>query len=234
MKRVLAVLAVAVAVGACGGGSATTIRVFAAASLMKAFTDGRASGATFDFAGSNALVTRIEQGAPADVIATADSKNMDKLVAAGLVDRPVVFARNQLEIAVQPGNPKGITGIEDLRRTGIVLVLGAPGVPAGDYARQVLDAGVTPRSLESDVKAAIAKVTTHEADATIAYATDVDAAGATVTGVPLPADRQPVIEYPIAVVKATKRRADAEAFVRSAVSGEVQASLRRAGFLPPR
>ncbi len=222
-----------------------SITVFGAASLTGAFNTAKASLSasnpglhlTYEFAGSNTLVTQIEQGAPADVFASADAANMQKLVAAGLVDPPVTFARNQLEIAVAPGNPKHVTGLADLSKPGLRLVLEAPGVPAGDYARQALNRlhlSVSPVSLETDVKSAIAKVSSGEADATVVYVTDVKAAGPTVSGVKIPDAVQPVITYPIAVVKATRNADASQAFVDSAVSGDVQRALEAAGFLPPR
>ncbi|MGH3850629.1 MAG: substrate-binding domain-containing protein, partial [Pseudonocardiaceae bacterium] len=115
---------------------------------------------SFDLGGSNTLVAQIMQGAPADDYASAYTKNMQALVTAGLVDAPVTFATNKLEIAVAPGNPKHIAGLADLAKPGVSADLAAVGVPAGDYARQVLGEGnitVTPVSLETDVKAAIAK-----------------------------------------------------------------------------
>ena len=137
---------------------------------------------------------------------------------------------------VAPGNPKGITGLADLAKPGVTVVLEAPGVPAGDYTRQVLTSkGITvsPKSLETDVKSALAKVTSGEADATVVYVTDVAAAKSTVTGVTIPDADQPSITYPIAVVKASSNQAAAAAFVQSAVSGEVQKDLIAAGFLAP-
>jgi molybdate transport system substrate-binding protein len=256
----------ALCLGACSSGSSTkastatssttgappttaaaitgSLSVFAAASLTGAFNAAKMkltaanSGLTltYNFAGSNALVTQITQGAPADVFASADTKNMQKLVDAGLVDPPVTFAKNKLEIAVAAGNPKNITGLADLAKPGVSVVLEAVGVPAGDYTRQILTAQhltVTPKSLETDVKSAIAKVTTGEADATVVYVTDVTAAGSKVAGVTVPDNLQPSITYPIAVVKATKNQAGAQAFVNSAVSGDVQKALEAAGFLPP-
>ena len=221
-----------------------TLNVFAAASLTGAFNSAKTTltaanpGLTlsYNFAGSSTLVAQITQGAPADVFASADTKNMQKLVTAGLVETPVTFASNKLEIAVAPGNPKKITGPADLAKAGVTVVLEAPGVPAGDYARSVLASQhitVTPKSLETDVKSALAKVTSGEADATVVYVTDVSAAGSAVTGVTIPDSLQPQITYPIAVVKATKNHATAEAFVASAVSGDIQKALRAAGFLPP-
>ena len=221
-----------------------TLDVFAAASLTAAFNSAKATLAasnsglslTYNFAGSNALVTQIQQGDPADVFASADTKNMDKLVAAGLVETPATFARTRLEIAVAPGNPKHITGLSDLAKTGVTVVLEAVGVPAGDYTRSVLASQhitVNAKSMETDVKSALAKVASGEADATVVYVTDVQAAGSTVTGITIPDSLQPTITYPIAVVKATKDHATAQAFVDSAVSGEVQKALEAAGFLPP-
>lgn len=219
-----------------------TVTVLAAASLTAGFNEARTALAatyprltvTYGFAGSNALAAQIQQGAPADVFASADRKNMTALVSAGLVDPPVVFARNKLQIAVAAGNPKHVTGLADLARPDVSIVLEAPGVPAGDYTRQVATkAGVTlrPRSLETDVRSALTKLTSGEVDATVVYATDVRAAGAKVSGVDLPDDQQPAIEYPIAVVKATRNRPAAEAFVRSATSGEVQEALVAQGFI---
>ena len=221
-----------------------SLNVFAAASLTGAFNAAKTTltGAnpgltlTYNFAGSNTLVSQITQGAPADVFASADTKNMQKLVDAGLVNAPVTFAKNKLEIAVAAGNPKNITGLADLAKPGVTVVLEAVGVPAGDYTRQVLAAQsitVTPKSLETDVKSALAKVTSGEADATVVYVTDVTAAGAKVAGVTIPDANQPAITYPIAVVKASKNAAAAQAFVDSAISGDVQKALEAAGFLPP-
>jgi len=218
--------------------------VFAAASLTGAFNSAKPQleasnpslSLTYNFGGSNALVTQIEQGAPADVFASADQTNMNKLVTANMVETPVIFAKNKLEIAVAPGNPKNITSLQDLTKPGITVVLGEPGLPAGDYTRQVeqqLRISITPKSLCPDVKTCITQVTSGEADATVVYLTDVKATGSKVTGVPIPDNIQPAISYPIAVVKATKNQAAAQAFVQSAVSGTVQQSLLAAGFIAP-
>jgi molybdate transport system substrate-binding protein len=221
-----------------------SLNVFAAASLTSAFNAAKTAlttsdpglSLTFNYAGSNTLVTQIQQGAPADVFASADQKNMDKLVAAGLVETPVTFAKNKLEIAVGPGNPKHITSLQDLAKPGLTVVLEAPGVPAGDYTRQVeqqLGINITPKSLAPDVKTAITGVTSGEADATVVYVTDVTAAGSKVAGVPVPDNLQPSITYPIAVVKATHNHAATAGFMQSAVSGEVQKALLAQGFIAP-
>ena len=135
----------------------------------------------FNYAGTPTLVTQIEQGAPADVFASADTTNMDKLTADGFAaGASKVFARNQLEIVVAPGNPKGIKGLADLAKAGVIYISEAPTVPAGKYSLQALaSAGVkvTPKSLETSVTAVISKIELGEADAGIVYTTDVKAAG---------------------------------------------------------
>lgn len=229
-----------------GGAPAVTgsINVFAAASLTEAFNQAKdpftqarqGLSVTYNFAGSNALVTMTQQGAPADVFASADEANMNKLVMAGLVEPPVTFARNKLAIVVAPGNPRNIASLADLAKPGLTVVLAAPGVPVGEYTKEALakaNVTVTPRSLETDVKAALTKVTSGEADASVVYVTDVAAAGNKAQGVEIPSDLNISALYPAAVVKATKNRAAAEAFVASATGGEVQESLQTAGFGAP-
>jgi len=221
-----------------------SLTVFAAASLTEAFNDEKAALATAhrelrltnSFAGTSSLVTQIQQGAPADVFASADEKNMQKLVDAGLVDVPMTFARNKLEIAVAAGNPKHITALADLARSDLRVVLVDPSVPAGTYSQQALGkAGVTvkPKSQELDVRSALAKVTSGEADATIVYVTDVRAAGAQAVGVDIPDADNVVAVYPIAVVKASAHHDAAAAYVDEIVSGTGQRALAGRGFLPP-
>lgn len=229
-----------------GRGSATlsgSLTVFAAKSLTEAFGDENkvfrrsAPGVRvrYDFAGSQQLVEQIRQGAPADVFAAADEKTMGKLLEAGLVQAPVIFARNRLQIAVGPGNPKGIHRLEDLARRDVTLVLADPSVPAGSYSSQVLtrtQVSVNPRSLELDVKSALAKVTSGEADATIVYVSDVRAAAGKARGIVIPDDQNVIATYPIAVVKASEHRAAALAFIDQVRSRAGQATLARRGFLP--
>ena len=217
------------------------ITVFAAASLTEAFTASSTAlpqvRPTFSFGGSQQLVTQLLQGATADVVATADAPSMERLVEASLVETPVTFARTTLVIAVQPGNPRGVTGLADLARPGLVVVLADPSVPAGRYARQVLDRAsvrVAPRSFELDVKAALAKVAAGEADAALVYATDVrgSAGRADAVTFPQPAAAEAAVSYRIAVVRSTRHRPAAEAFVTAATAGPVQAALAAAGFTP--
>ena len=229
---------------ACGSSTDSlgvpNVEVFAAASLTDAFKSLGSSyhlaSVQFNFAGTPTLVSQIEQGAQADVFASADTTNMDKLVADGLASgQPKVFAHNQLEIVVAPGNPKGITGLADLARPGLIYISAGPTVPAGKYAAQALaKAGVTvhPKSLETDVKSVVSKIELGEADAGIVYTTDVKAAGTKVAGVPIPAADNVVATYPIVDVKATKNSGAAAAFIKFVLSSEGQATLARYGFQP--
>ena len=224
--------------------AAGPVTVFAAASLTESLTDAQRAlkseqprlDITYNFGGSGALVTQIQQGAPADVIATADTASMQKLVDAGLVESPMTFAKNKLQILVAPGNPKNIRGLSDLARDDITFVTEDDTVPAGKYAAQALetaDVTVNPVSKETDVKSAVAKVTSGEADATIVYVTDVTAAGSKGTGVTIPDDQNVVATYLIAVLKAANDHDAAQAFVDAMVNGDGQASLARHGFLSP-
>jgi molybdate transport system substrate-binding protein len=225
-----------------GEGAATReLTVFAAASLTEAFTDIAADftaaepdvKVVFSFAGSNDLVTQIRQGAPADVLATADTGTMDD--AGDLVTDPQPFAANTLIIAVAPGNPLGITGLGDLARADIKLVLAAPEVPAGKYAGEILSAAgveVEPVSLEVTVKGVVTKVALGEADAGIVYVTDVAAAGGDIDGVTIPEDENVVAVYPLGAVAASQNADDASAFVDFVLSADGQRILADHGFLP--
>jgi molybdate transport system substrate-binding protein len=221
-----------------------SITVFAASSLTDAFTR---IGATFEkarpgakvhltFAGSSTLAAQIQQGATGDVFASADQATTQKLVDAGLVSgSPSVFARNRLQIVVAPGNPKHIGGLSDLSRAGLVVLLCAPPVPCGRYATQALRAAgvaVTPASQEADVKAVVSKVAMGEADAGIAYVTDVKAARAGVQGVDIPARFNVTADYTIAVLREAQHAALARAFI-SYVLADGQQILARGGFAAP-
>jgi molybdate transport system substrate-binding protein len=245
--------ALALLVAACGSspsGSAASsatpmsgaISVFAAASLTDSFKalgtsfQQAHSGVTvqFNFAGTPTLLTQIEQGAQADVFASADTTNMDKLTADGFAaGSSQTFAHNQLEIVVAPGNPKGITGLTDLARAGVIYITEAATVPAGKYALQALaKAGVkvTPKSLETDVKSVVSKIELGEADAGIVYTTDVTAAGSKAQGVPIPDSYNVIATYPIVAVKGTKNPDVASAFVAYVVSATGQSTLASFGF----
>ena len=229
MRRLAVALALLLATAACRADSAG-VTVAAAASLTEAFE--ALGGATFSFAGSQQLIAQVEAGAPVDVVATADTDAMDRLVRAGLVDTPATFARNRLAIAVATGNPGRIGGIADLGRAGLKVVLADPSVPAGRYARQALDrAGVVvrPVSLELDVKAVARTVAAGEADAGIVSVTDVPAAAR----VDIPDAANVVATYPVAVVRSTGDRAGARAFVDRLLGPAGRSALAAQGFALP-
>jgi molybdate transport system substrate-binding protein len=251
MRLRLLPLLFVVFLAACGstgtsqGSSLTgTASVFAAASLTDSFkalgTAFQAAhpGTTvqFNFAGSPTLVTQIEQGASADVFASADTINMDRLKTDGFTaGTPQVFAHNQLEIVVAAGNPKAITGLADLAKPGVIYITAAPTVPAGTYALQILAAAgvkVTPKSLETDVKSVVSKIELGEADAGIVYVTDVKAAAGKVTGVPIPDSVNVIAAYPIVAVKGSTNLSLANAFIAYVLSADGQAKLQSFGFLP--
>lgn len=255
MRLAIAVL-LGIAIAACGGAAypsaaptATalegSITVFAASSLTDAFAKAGdaltarypAAKVTFNFGSSSTLATQIANGAPADVFASADEPNMQKVTDAGIVDgAAAIFATNRLQIAVEPGNPRRIASLADLARPGTVVVLAAPTVPAGKYALESLaKAGVTasPASQEVDVRAVLNKVALGEADAGIVYVTDVLSAGARVSGVTIPEQYQVLARYPVAVVKGSRNVALARAFVDSLLSDDGQKLLAGFGFSKP-
>ncbi len=253
-SRLAAAVAGLLCTAGCGGVAATPaatppgvsgpISVFAAASLTEAFKAVQPAfekiypkaSVQLNFAGTPTLLTQIQQGAFADVLASADLPNMQKAVDGGLVTgTPQVFTRNQLAIVVPAGNPKHVSGLPDLARPDVLFIAAAPNVPAGQYGVQALaKAGVkaTPRSLETDVKAVVAKVSLGEADAGIVYVTDVKAAGAKVMGVAIPTDQNVVASYPVAALKDAKNPEGARAFVDFLLSVGGQKLLSDFGFAP--
>ncbi len=244
MRRTLAIALVGVLAAACSSGSRRpgeanakphTITVFAAASLANAFTDEASAyekqtrvHVRFSFAGSQDLVAQLNEGAPADAVATADTATLGKLTIR-LAGTPAVFARNRLVIVTAKGNPKHITGAADLSRRGLVVVLAAPSVPAGRYATAALQAAhvtVHPKSLEDNVRGVLTKVGLGEADAGIVYVTDADSAGTKVATIALPTS--PIATYPAVAVDAI-----GQSFVDFLTSSTGQAILARYGFLRP-
>lgn len=232
---------------ACGVSDrgADEVLVGAAASLTNAFgdigetfTDAHPDIAvTFAFAASSELATQVLDGAPIDVLASADSITMDRLTGAGATgDDPVVFARNRPMIAVAAGNPLGITGVADLAERDLVLVVCAPEAPCGRYATAVFaSAGVTPEpdSFEANVRAVLTKVTLGEADAGIVYATDVIAAGDDVTGIDIPTGDGTDAGYPIVVTAEGTSSDGAQTFVDFVLGPTGRSILERHGFTTP-
>jgi molybdate transport system substrate-binding protein len=219
-----------------------SITVFAASSLTSTFNtaekglevDHPGFTAQYSYGSSQALVTQVISGAPADVIATANTSTMQQLVAKGLVNTPRAFCKNKLEIIVAAGNPKGIKTLADLATSGLAVVLAAPGVPVGDYSTKALAAAhvtVTPKSLQLDDALVVEQVESGNADAALVFVTDVVTAGTKVTGVPIPDAQNVIGTYEIAVLKASTHAAAAQAFVTDAVSGGVQTQLLADGFL---
>jgi molybdate transport system substrate-binding protein len=246
-RALAAILGLVLFGGACGDSDEKItgeITVLAAASLTEAFGDlGKTfesshagSRVTFSFGASSTLSQQVTQGAPADVLATADEASLQRVVDAGAADGPRVFARNRLELAVGKGNPKRLARLEDLTRPGIVFVLCAPEVPCGKFAAQALaKAGVTakPKSFEENVKAVLTKVSLGEADAGVVYVTDVRSAGGRVEGVAIPEHQNVLATYPIAALKASKNPEGARTFVDFVLSDIGRRVLAGYGFLSP-
>jgi len=222
-----------------------TVTVLAAASLTGTFTElGKEFEAahpgtkvTFSFGGSDTLAQSIVQGAPADVFAAASQTTMATVTKAGdAAGTPALFARNELEIAVAPGNPKQITSLQALSPSSVKVALCAATVPCGASAVKALKAAgvkVTPVTYEQDVKSALTKVELREVDAALVYRTDVRAAQGKVTGVDFPAAAQAVTSYPIAVLKNAPNSAVAQAFVAFVRSAQGESVLTAAGFQQP-
>ncbi len=227
--------------------------VFAAASLREAFTSlGTAFEAAhpeahlvFSFAGSQTLRAQIEQGAPADVFASADERHMQALVAARRVQEPRAFATNELVVVVaraRAGSLKTLAALPEAAR----IVLGAPEVPVGAYTARMLERAtrtlgadfetrVEARvvSREPDVRQVLAKVALGEADAGVVYRTDALAAKDKVALVPIPSEDNVRATYPVAVTLGARAPELARAFVESLSSPAGQRALAERGFLPP-
>jgi molybdate transport system substrate-binding protein len=232
------------------------LTVFAAASLTDAFEaierDLQAAtpnlSITYNFGGSQVLVTQLEEGAQADVFASANTAQMDAAIAAKLVTgEPMPFVRNRLAIVTPAGNPAGIESAADLGKEGILLVLAQSEVPAGRYARESVclmaadtatyGTGFVERvaanvvSEEEDVRDALAKVALGEADAGIVYVSDAAAAGDQVHVVDIPGEVNVIATYPVAVL-AGSDEALGSAFIAYLLSEEGQTMLVSYGFQP--
>ena len=213
------------------------LAVLGAASLSDVFKT-MAPNVHYSFAGSDQLAFQVEQGAVADVFASSNTKYPDKLFAAGLVERPVIFTRNRLVVIVPKANPAAITSVADLTRPGIKLVIGDATVPVGAYTRTVfgrlgLNAALeNVVSNEPDVRGVVSKVTLGEADAGVAYVTDLYLRRAKMTAIAIDPRAQPTVAYEVAVIKSGKHQDKALAFVRYLQSTEGKAFLTRFGFVP--
>jgi molybdate transport system substrate-binding protein len=251
LKRSLpALAALLVLVAGCGGSSSgstgdANLTVSAAASLKNALTDYgngfKDAKVRLSFAGSDELAAQIRQGVKPDVFASANTKLPDALFSEGLVEKPVVFARNRLVIAVPAGSTR-VRSIDDLAKPGVKLAVGSESVPVGSYTRQVLGrlgaaeskailANV--RSSEPDVKGVVGKISQGAVDAGFVYITDVKATKGALTAIDLPASLQPSVAYGVAIVKGAKNPAAARSFVDGLVNGDGARILRAAGFEAP-
>lgn len=261
IRRCLFLVGMIFVLATCARGQATpqpaTLTVSAAASLTAAFQEiGRQFEAqhpgttvVFNFAGSQQLAEQLAQGAPADVFASANRKQMDAAVSSGRVsaEAPVDFLQNRLVVVTPNQQLEAIAGPEDLAKPGLKLVLAAKEVPIGQYALDFLDKAEESGkygsdfkikvlgnvvSYEQDVKAVLAKVGLGEADAGVVYATDASSAAGSVTSLSIPDDLNVVAVYPIAPIADSEHADLAKAFVAFVRSPQGQAILTKFGFQP--
>ncbi len=264
----LLVVALIGVLSACGGSSSggasatatpapVTLNVYAAASLKASFTTIGASfhtahpnvTVTFNFGGSDTLATQIDQGAPADVFASANITQMNVVVKAGMIDSatPVVFAHNRLIVVYPKNNPANLQTLQELAKSGVKIVLAAKTVPAGQYALTFLtkasaDPTFTPAyqaevlrnvvSYETDVTSVLTKVSLGEADAGIVYTTDAQTVTSSVSTITIPDALNTIAAYPIAPVKSSAHADVAQQFDAYVLSSAGQAVLAQYGFLP--
>ncbi|WP_439658786.1 molybdate ABC transporter substrate-binding protein [Lentzea sp. HUAS TT2] len=253
----LAVASAALVLAGCGSGQQSAapgseapevtgdVTVFAAASLMETFTQlGKDFEAAhpgtkvkFNFGGSSALAQQLNQGAPADVFASAAPANMKQVTdTKTITDVPRTFVRNKLAIAVPKGNPGKIAGLADFADAGRKIALCAEQVPCGAASKKVFElARITPApdTLEQDVKAVLTKVSLGEVDGALVYRTDVKAAGDKVEGIEFAESAQAVNDYPIAPLAKAPNAATAKAFVDFVLSEKGKSVLSAAGFDSP-
>ena len=253
---------------ACGGSTSTatsaatpaaapavTLNVFAAASLTESFNEIKTKyhaahpnvTINYNFAGSQALVQQLQNGASADIFASADQANMDKASKAGLVAQAQIFARNKLTVIVPASNPKNVSTLKDLAQKGLKLVVAAPSVPVGKYGGQILDKlGKDPSygasyeasvkanvvSQEDNVKAVVNKVQLDEADAGIVYLTDVTPAlSSKVKDIEIPDNFNVIAQYPIATTKNATHSKEASDLEQYILSSDGQAILAKYHFI---
>jgi molybdate transport system substrate-binding protein len=245
--------AVSCSTSGAGGPQTQRLTVSAAASLSHVFPQiGAAfedeSGGVdvqFSFAGTDAIVAQIEQGAPIDVFAGASASYGEGLASEGLIDAPIAFCTNTLVLVLPANNPAVIASFQDLAGAGVKIVIGAQTVPIGSYTRKVLaalDATYGPDyssrvlanvvSNEDNVQGVITKVQLGEADAGVVYVTDAKSAGSAVKTIDLPSQAQATAVYPIAVVRASRIASIAQQFVSFVIGPRGRQLLRAAGFGP--
>jgi molybdate transport system substrate-binding protein len=269
MKRSLRLLFALCATGlvltACGGSGSgnsssnsnapVALDIFAAASLTEAFTTIKTNYEeanpkvilTFNFAGSNTLSQQILAGAPADVFASADTQNMDKVQKQSLVNDPQTFAKNKLEVIVPKANPANITTLKDLANKGVKIAVADASVPVGQYTLEVLnkmaksseygpayESAVKANFVtqETSVKGVLQKVQLGEVDAGYVYVSDAYSAKDDVKGITIPDQFNVIAEYPIATLKSSSNQSAADAFIKYVLSPAGQAVLKDYDFIP--
>lgn len=232
------------ATGSSSPAMSGTVNVFAAASLKEAFTKlGQqfevahpGTKVVFNFGPSSGLAAQINQGAPADVFASASTKNMDQVVTTGAARAPTNFASNVMEIAVPPENPANVAQLSDLAKPAVKVALCQKAVPCGVTAARVFTNAkltVTPVTQEIDVKSVLAKVRLGEVDAGVVYLTDVLGSGDKVKGIEIPTDVNASTKYPIATLTKAPNKATAKGFTDYVMSADGAGVLSAAGFAKP-
>ncbi len=261
--RILGLLLACIVVGnlaGCGGGEEgqqaedSALTVLAASSLTDAFGElettfeeqNPGTDVQTSFAGSSELLAQLQQGAPADVFASADEDNMDTAVAEGLVTEPETFIRNLPVVIVPADNPAGIEDLQDLARPGVQLVLAQDGVPIAEYAEDVLANANTEYgegfeqsvldnlvSREANVRASANRVALGEADATFVYQSDVTGdIRDQVQVMEIPEDLNVLATYPIATIEGAQNPELARGWIDMVLSDEGQGVLEEYGFVP--
>lgn len=242
IRRTPLAIAIAIGLGLAVPASASALNVYAAASLRDVFE--QIDGApTFNFAGSNVLQTQIQNGAPADVFASASPQEAQALFKSNNCERPVTFATNKLIMIVPKGNPAKVRSVYSLRNGGLRVSIGTPGVPIGSYTRAVLKRLGLSKALdkntvsqETNVAGIVSKVGLGSADVGFAYVTDGKIANDRVSAIQLPKYAQPPVRYQICVVKRSGVDASgARSFISKVRASRGRSLLKKAGFgLPPK
>jgi molybdate transport system substrate-binding protein len=227
------------------GGLSGELTIFAAASLSGAFDElsmqFEAQHPDVDvlpisYDGSSVLATQLIEGAAADVFASADERNMTKIIEAGLAAEAEAFATNIMQIAVAPGNPEGIESLASLADDDLIVVMCAAEVPCGAAAHTLFDAAgaeVTAASEEQNVTAVLAKVKSGEADAGLVYRTDIAGSNGSVDAVEIDAAERATNVYPLSALTDAANPEAAAAFVAFVQSDAGQSVLRDFGFGAP-
>lgn len=239
MRRALVALGlVAVLAVPAAFAAPAQITVYAASSLTNVFP-AIAPNETYSFAGSSTLAAQIEQGAPADVLASANMALPRKLHQEGYCAQPVVFTRNAVVVVVPTANPAHIHTVYDLAKKGVTVDIAQPGVPIGTYTRHVLHnmklASAVLKNVvgeETDVRTILSKVSLNEVDAGFVYSTDAKTVPDKVKTIRVPVWAQPKIKYGICVVTASGNKSAAQAFIKRVLSPFGQKKLHAYGFLP--